>query len=90
MEYVTPAVALAVHPRLICEDDIAVATRPDGAPGATAANVVALAEFDAGEDPADETAITVNEYKVLAVSPVTESLVVANPIAIATEPLNTV
>ena len=31
-----------------------------------------LAEFDAGEDPPEETAITVNVYAVLAVKPVTE------------------
>ena len=56
----TPAVELAVHPRLIWEEEIAVALRPEGALGGGEAWVVALAEFDAGEDPADETAITVN------------------------------
>jgi len=57
---------------LICEEEIAVADRPEGALGAGGACVVALAEFDAGEDPPEETAITVNVYAVLAVNPVTE------------------
>ena len=68
----TPAVELAVQPRLIWEEEIAAAERPEGGFGGGGARVVALAEFDAGEDPADETAITVKVYTVLEVRPVTE------------------
>ena len=68
----TPDVGLAVQLTLICDDEVAVAARPDGAVGGGVACVVALAAFDGLDEPAEDTATTVKVYAVLGVSPVTE------------------
>jgi hypothetical protein len=61
MLYVTPAVELAAHERLICDEDTAVAVSEDGAEGGGGACVVALAMFEAADATPFATAVTVKE-----------------------------
>ena len=54
-----PLFAGVVQDRLICDDDVAVAASPVGAPGAVAGAVgVALASFDGVDSPMEFTVVT--------------------------------
>ena len=68
----------AVHVRLICEGDAAVAASPVGVDGATA-RVVADAVFEEGLVPMELTAETLYAYVAPCVSPVSEYAVEALP-----------